>query len=121
MAYEAFVLTPSARNAVLQRVTPAHQDVICHHITHRFSSSATLEGGTYVWEAFARSTDGFADAILVRCTSHPVQRPDNRQYHVTISVDRGNGGKPVMSNGAIAKGSVAIAPFTFTTNYELIG
>lgn len=105
MAYTAYLLTPESRAAVLERFPPRFGDVICHHVTERFGIAA---GEACMPQPAQISIVGYAcdDSLeaLVVAVSGRTLRPDGMVYHITLSLDRSKGRKPVDSNRLIAGG-----------------
>lgn len=117
MAYTAYLLTPESRAAVLERFPPRFGDVICHHVTERFGIAA---GEGCVPAPAEISIVGYAsdDSLeaLVVAVNDQTMRPDGMVYHITLSLDRSKGRKPVDSNRLIAaKGWDSVAPLAIET------
>ncbi len=117
MAYTAYLLTPESRAAVLERFPPRFADVICHHVTERFGMAA---GEACVPKPAQISIVGYAsdDSLeaLVVAVNGQTMRPDGMVYHITLSLDRSKGRKPVDSNRLIAsKGWDSVAPLAIET------
>lgn len=102
MAYTAFVLSHRARAELLSKFPPKFPDVICHHVTERFGvpndfkapddSNVTVIG---------YSDDESLEALVVEVNGDR-KRKDGKVYHITLSLDRSKGRKPVESNDVIA-------------------
>lgn len=115
MGYEAFVLTARARAALKEVFPPTYPDFIGDHITHAFGVPRKDEANYNVaeshWEVVGRVDDSNGvEALVVRPVGSSASRPDGKPYHVTWSLDRAKGRKPVESNAAIAKGGVQAPP-----------
>lgn len=101
MAYTAFVLSQRARAELLSKFPPRFPDVICHHVTERFGvpnghpapsdMSVTVVGYAH---------DASLEALVVE-VGGARRRRDGKVYHITLSLDRSQGRKPVESNTLI--------------------
>jgi len=103
MAYTAFVLSQRARAELLSKFPPKFPDVICHHVTERFGvpngfqapndSNVTVVG---------YASDDSLEALVVEVDGAR-ERKDGKVYHITLSLDRSQGRKPVESNDVIGR------------------
>jgi hypothetical protein len=112
MAHTAYVLTPESRAAILERFPPKFSDVICHHVTERFG----VPGSKKFMPAPADiivvgyACDATLEALVVTVNGKTA-RPDGMVYHITLSLERSAGRKPVDSNRLIAAaGWSSVAP-----------
>ena len=101
MTYTGWRLTESSREMLLKRFPPRYPDVIAHHITLSLGKGApehaTIKVIGYV-------TDGVGlEALLVSVNGSSVRGSDNTRYHITWSIDRAAGYKPVHSNRVISE------------------
>lgn len=103
MAYTAYLLLPESRAAVLDRFRPRFSDVICHHVTERFGIAAGEECMPKPAEIsiVGYASDDSLEALVVAVNGRTL-RPDGMVYHITLSLDRSKGRKPVDSNRLIA-------------------
>lgn len=128
MSYEAFVLTEQSRNTLRDLFPPKYPEWVGHHVTHRFGVprcehpaaeliygqlNFSIEVVGYVeedgLEAFVCTVDGGS------------RRPDGGTYHLTWSLDREKGKKPVHSNDLIArKGCERVVTIPLITHFEYI-
>ena len=97
MTYSAYVLTEKSRDFLLSQITPAHSDVIAHHVTYQFPDTNPLPELKEMPYAFAYAKNDLVDCVAVSINSK-TERPDGKFFHITLSVNRKNGGKPVHSN-----------------------
>jgi len=101
VAYTGWELSGTDRAQLLTLIAPAYPDVIAHHITARF-------GDTTMPDAVEAEVVGFADdgvgvqALIVKINGS-VKRPGGGVFHITWSIDRAAGRKPVDSNAVIAE------------------
>lgn len=102
MPYTAYKLTDMARAHLLSVFTPENPNVICHHITEKFGVAADHPAPApakvvVVGIAF----DNSLECLVVEVNGQR-HRPDGKSYHITLSLDRSKGRKPVESNEVIA-------------------
>lgn len=112
MSYVGWEIPQEERDKLLSFFEPRHPDVIAHHITLRLCGSDPQ----ILPSATQATVVGYLRADLVDCLvveiDGTVIRPDNKIYHITMSVDREAGGKPSDSNTMLALyGYVPITPF----------
>lgn len=112
MAYNGWKISEENREMLLRVFKPRYPDVIAHHIT--LTLSADLP------EAAECHVIGYCDGSGVECLVVAVNgehvRPDGRTFHVTLSIDRAAGKKPVHSNDAIRDfGWTEIDPIAIST------
>ncbi len=101
MTYTGWRLTESSRAMLLERFPARFPDVIAHHVTLSLGKGApehaTIQVIGYV-------TDGVGlEALLVSVNGSSVRGSDNTRYHITWSIDRAAGYKPVDSNRVISE------------------
>ena len=104
-AYIAFELSAESRAELLKHFPPKYPDVIAHHITYAFGvpkDSELPENPEHV-EVVGYADDGKSLEALVVAINGSTERPDGKVYHITWSLDRGQGRKPVQSNDLIAE------------------
>lgn len=104
MSYFAAVVSATTKNEILSQLRaegveiPAGWDIVCHHVTLAFGRE--VKDCPFV-EGFCFPLDithiGYGEKVIAVKVSG-VDRVDGGIPHVTIAVDRENGGKPVMSN-----------------------
>lgn len=121
--YEAFELTPQARSTLAKLFPPKYPEFIGHHITHMFGvpmSHASSYGDTVDFEVIGYADDGEGlEALVVRPRVSRLSRPDGKIYHITWSLDRSKGMKPMMSNALVARGFQPVSPpITIQTRFE---
>lgn len=107
MGYIAFVLDEPSRAKLLEVFPATHSDVVCHHVTLDFgvserSLSAIADTmSTAVVGVFGYAVNDKVQALLVAVDSNNT-RKDGGVFHITHSVNRANGGKPVHSNALVS-------------------
>ena len=90
------------RDALLELFPPLWPDVIADHVTLESGPDSDLPGpvrATIVGEV----SDGEGLQAMVVAIDGSTDRPDGSSYHITWSLDRGQGRKPVESNKVIAE------------------
>ncbi|MCC2981344.1 hypothetical protein [Sphingomonas sp. IC4-52] len=99
-----WILGADERERLLERFTPRFPDVIAHHVTLRFG----VEDGTPLptetrGEIVGEIDDGAGVQALIVAIAGTTERGDGGTYHVTWSLDRKRGRRPVESNDVIAR------------------
>ena len=92
-------LDPDQRRDLLVRFAPRFGDVIADHVTLESKTEAPLPG-----EVEARIVGEAGDdslQALVVAIDGTTDRPDGSTYHITWSLDRALGRRPVQSNDVI--------------------
>lgn len=102
--YNGYRLTERGRSHLLAHITPVHPDVLAHHVTHDFGIYESLPPDADHARVIAVAENHLVQAALVQINGQ-INRGDASVYHITISVDRAAGGKPVDSNGLLADDS----------------
>lgn len=110
-AYIGWALPEAERERLLHLFPAAYPDVIAHHITlvHGVPLDApipTVTAGKIVGVA----DDGERVQALVVAIVGQTQRPDGKTYHITWSIDRAKGAKPVHSNAVISEHGFSPCP-----------
>ena len=102
-AYHAYVLSPESREALLKKHPPKYSEVIAHHVTHAFGVKKDDRKPDHPEsvEVIGHIDDGKGVQAAVVKVDGKEFRPDGKRYHVTISIDRSQGRKPVHSNDVI--------------------
>lgn len=121
--YAAFVLLDESRRNLLSKFPPVHDDVIAHHITYQFGIPAPDTFRFPPVEKF--EVVGYLENKLIQCVvvelDGNIYRKDGSVYHITISVNRKAGGKPVMSNSSLRhEGWNETEPFEIKAEPEII-
>lgn len=105
-----WVLEEADRAMLLDRMTPAYEQVIAHHVTLKADPGAQESApGAQDAEIIGLADDGAGVQAAVVRLNGTTRRPDGGVYHITWSLAAGR--RAVESNGVIAKcGWVARAP-----------
>jgi hypothetical protein len=97
-------LDPGDRDHLLVRFKPLFPDVIADHVTLRTGTDhKTAPPRETRGEVVGEIDDGVGVQALVIRISGTTDRGDGRTYHITWSLDRACGRRPVESNDVIAQ------------------
>lgn len=100
--YIAYVLSKESIEHLKTIIKQDYPDLIAHHITYKFGvkpSEPLPPESDEIYVIGHVSQDG-VQALLV-CIDGEVDRSDGSLYHITWSIDRSRGKKPVDSNKII--------------------
>lgn len=115
MAYSGYELTKEDRAKLARIFPPKFSDFIGHHCTWKFGATETNSelpaDGTLRVVGFA--SDDSLECLVVDFNGS-IRRPDRGTLHITWSLDRNAGRKPVDSNELLKSGYQAIRPITIT-------
>ena len=111
-SYSAYVLTDETRDALLKAFPPKFPDVIAHHITIELGGKTPPEAADI--QVVGRGSDDSLEALVVAINGH-TKRPDGSTYHITWSLDRSKGRKPVDSNKVLEFGWEPVEPIDIST------
>lgn len=125
MSYEAFVLPAGVRSLMEQNYPPKFPEFIGHHITHVYGGPFNSEdqyGKAFPFELVGYAMEDGLEAFVVSIGDQgTTRRPDGKLYHLTWSLDRSKGKKPVDSNILVAKGFGPVSPkFASKATLQLI-
>jgi len=113
--YTAYTLTEPSRTKLLQAMPPKFPDVIAHHATVQFGVPKTAEvPAPAKLQVVGYASDESLEAAVVSVDGS-TKRPDGSTYHITISLDRSLGRKPVQSNDVVKAGWTSVTPFDIDT------
>lgn len=103
--YVALVLNDQTRATLVERFPPKYKDFIGHHITLKFGvpKDTDLPLQPRDVKVVGYASDDSLEAFVVSVDGK-VNRPDGSTYHITWSLDRSKGRKPVDSNKLLTKG-----------------
>lgn len=122
MGYLAYTLSDSSRRELLKHFKPQFDEVICHHVTYQFPAKASDALPPAVHEAHVvgyAEEDGL-ECLVVEINGH-TKRPDGKLFHITHSLDRKKGKKPVHSNDLLQKkGFKHVSPISITLKPEFV-
>lgn len=101
MAYTGFELTEKDRAMLAARFSPRFPDFIGHHVTWEFGVENAELPAVDKLEVVGYACDGSLECLVVRYAG-TTRRPDGGTLHITWSLDRSAGRKPVDSNTLLA-------------------
>lgn len=103
MPVTGWKLEEEERRLLLERFPPRWPDVLADHITLDAQASAH-DPLPVAWKAeiVGNISDGAGLEAMVVAIDGTTARPDGSSYHITWSLDRSRGRKPVESNQVIA-------------------
>lgn len=109
MSLGAFLVDQSSRDMVVRLYPPKFPELIGHHVSHQFVRDANVDreiapSPTTVSIIGYACNDGL-EAFAVAVDGNTL-RPDGKTYHLTWSLDRSKGYKPVDSNELVLKGRI---------------
>ena len=97
--YSAWVLSESSKTKITNLFGQAHPDLVGHHVTYMFGKDAVIPEDAVI------SLVGHCVTDKIECfvaeVNGSIKRPDGAIYHLTWSLDKSKGAKPVDSNNAI--------------------
>jgi hypothetical protein len=124
LGWTAYVLDEASRNKLLAAFPPKYPDVIAHHVTlaHPSECPEPSELGKSVSiKVIGHIEDDSLETLVVEVNGK-VGRPDGKVFHITWSLDRSKGRKPVESNALIARaGFKPVSPVTVTGHLQFFG
>lgn len=113
MAYSGYEITDADRVALLSKFPGMFPDFIGHHVTWEFGTNENSELPPADVRLFVSGhAYGYVPAECLTITmrypdgSETVFRPDGRQLHLTWTIDRERGAKPVDSNKTLHYGTI---------------
>lgn len=120
--YTAYTLTEKSRKVLYYLNPPKYPEVIGHHITERFGipekTPIPKKPELVQVVGYFDSGDGI-EGFLVEVNGSS-KRPDGGLYHITWSLDRGAGYKPVHSNKFVEQAKRLSTPVTIEVTPELL-
>lgn len=97
--YSGWLLKDSSVTQLKNIFDVRHPDFIGHHVTYMFGKDSTLPNEADI-EVIGHCVTDKVEAFVVTVDGSMV-RPDGSIYHLTWSLDKSKGAKPVDSNKAI--------------------
>ena len=121
--YIALTIDERTRSELKRVFPPKYDDFIGHHVTLNSGvrKNTLLPDHQYVVEVVGYADDGKGIEALVVSVDGKTQRPDGNTFHITWSLDRSKGYKPVSSNDLLERDYTSITPYIeVTTNLEML-
>jgi len=102
--YLAYTLSPNSRAELLRQFHPKYHEVICQHVTIKFPAKSTdiLPPTPHEAHVIGYAHEDGLEALVVEVNGTS-KRADGKMLHITLSLDRNKGKKPVHSNELISK------------------
>jgi len=119
--YTAYVLDNKSRRELSKHFPPKYPETVGHHVTVKFgvSKDAPIPRPAQL-KVVGYADDGEGLEALVVSVDGKVNRPDGSLYHVTWSLDRSKGRKPVHSNQLVQAGYESVPGITINTTGEVL-
>ena len=119
--YSAYVLDEHSRSILKEKFPPKYPEFIGHHITYKFGVSKGSEPPS---DPSSVNVIGYSDEdgleALVVSIDGSNERPDGSVYHITWSLDRNKGKKPVHSNDLVKNGYDKIEPIKISVKPKIL-
>lgn len=115
MAYTGYEISDADRKMLARVFPPKFPDFIGHHVTWKFGATDPTDlppDGTLRVVGYA--SDDSLECLVVELDGN-IRRPDRATLHITWSLDRSAGRKPVDSNELLRSGYQAIRPINIST------
>ncbi|MNK44989.1 hypothetical protein D3C87_637390 [compost metagenome] len=114
MSYTGYEISKEDRAKLARVFPPKFSDFIGHHVTWQFGAHADSPlppDGTLRVVGYA--SDKSLECLVVEMDGS-IRRPDRATLHITWSLDRAEGRKPVDSNELLRGGYQAIRPINIS-------
>lgn len=120
--YTAYVIDDKSRRELKKKFPPKYPDFIGHHVTLRFgvSKDTPKPKAPATVEVVGYKDDGKGAEALVVAINGNTERLDGSTYHITWSIDRSAGRKPVDSNSILMGGFDKVTPISINVTPELL-
>ena len=99
MAYSGWELSDNDRSRLLALYPPVYPDVIAHHVTYQFPSTTMPPSVSAKIVGYVDDGEG-VQALVVEIDGE-TEKANGSAYHITWSIDKSKGRKPVDSNTVI--------------------
>ena len=109
--YQALELSATSRGQLARSFPPRFPEFIGHHVTYAFGvrSDVPLPEISSVRVVGYAVDEAGLEALVVEVDG-ATTRPDGKTFHITWSLDRGAGFKPVNSNDLVSRGWESVQP-----------
>jgi len=99
--YTGYLLPELEKQKLLAMFPPKFPDVVAHHVTYQFGANSVLPPMANTYVSGYACDDAGIEALIVSVDGTRL-RDDGKIYHITWSLDRSAGFKPVDSNKLIS-------------------
>lgn len=106
--YNGWLLSEDDREKLLAIFVPKFPEVIAHHVTLSFGKDFIPDPVTAQIVGYACNPDGVECFVVT--LDGTSERPNGGTFHITWSIDRAAGFKPVHSNNLLIEGFEKIEP-----------
>lgn len=119
--YTAYVLDAKSRRELSKHFPPKYPETVGHHVTVKFGvSKDTPTPRPAELKVVGYADDGEGLEALVVSVDGKTVRPDGGIYHITWSLDRSKGRKPVHSNELVKRGHELDQTYPIKTTGEVL-
>jgi hypothetical protein len=119
--YTAYVLDDKSRRSLAKVFPPKYPEFVGHHITLKFGvPKDTKKPRPADISIVGYADDGEGLEALVVSVNGKTIRPDGKTYHITWSLDRSKGRKPVQSNALVQQGYQSTGEHPVNTTSEVL-
>lgn len=120
--YIAYRFNDQTRQRLAELFPPKYPEFLGHHITVKFPAKPNdpLPEAPKVAKIVGYADNGEGLEALVVDIDGSIHRPDGKIYHITWSLDRAKGFKPVDSNTLIAQGFQPVDPIEIMVVPEML-
>ena len=118
MPYSAYVIKEESRKLLLEHFPPKFSESIAHHVTYRFPDKTTPPKVDTV-EVVGYAHDHKLECAVVEVDG-TLDRPQGGYFHITLSLERSLGAKPVQSNHLLKGGWQKVKPFKLAVEARFI-
>jgi len=108
--YTGYELTEQSRRKLLERFPPKYSTVLGHHITLQFAVPVGSEepSAPQSVKVVGYANDGEKIEGLLCQVDGKLERSDGKYFHITWSLDKSKGAKPVDTNNILKKASLVV-------------
>jgi len=121
--YVAYVLDDQSRNKLAKLFPPKYPEWVGHHTTVEFGvpkDPSLPFGDAADMQVVGYAEDDGIEALVVAINGE-TKRPDGKAYHLTWSLDRSKGRKPVDSNNVISqRGFTKVTPVAVNATLQYL-
>ena len=118
--YRAYELDKKSRQILAATFPPKYPDFIGQHITYKMGNKSGLPPMPNTVAVIGYADDGESLEALVVAVDGSTDRVDGSIYHITWSLDRSKGRKPVDSNKLVASGFKPVDPISIQVEPKIL-
>ena len=98
--FTGWKLSKDSQDMLMLKFPPKFPDVFAHHITYMFGKNSEVPNDSDDIKVVGVCETDTIQCLIIKIDGTTV-RPDSGTYHITWSIDKSKGAKPVDSNNAI--------------------